>query len=104
MENFKNVELVAKANVYFDGNVTSRSFITSSNERKTLGVMLKGEYVFSTNEAEIMEILSGSAKVKIANETSFKEYKEGDSFNVPANSSFIINVETICDYCCSFLK
>ncbi len=26
MENFKNVELVAKANVYFDGNVTSRSF------------------------------------------------------------------------------
>ena len=33
MESIKNVELVKKANVYFDGNVTSRTFI----EAKILG-------------------------------------------------------------------
>ena len=35
MESFKNVELVKKANIYFDGKVTSRTFIESNGEKKT---------------------------------------------------------------------
>ena len=34
MSTFKNVELTKKANVYFDGNVTSRSFVDENGEDK----------------------------------------------------------------------
>ena len=31
-------------NIYFDGNVTSRTVVFENGEKKTLGIMLKGEY------------------------------------------------------------
>lgn len=34
MESFKNVELIKKANIYFDGNVTSRTFIDIDGSKK----------------------------------------------------------------------
>ena len=40
MESVKNVELVKKANIYFDGNVTSRTFIEPNGDKKTLGIMM----------------------------------------------------------------
>jgi uncharacterized protein YaiE (UPF0345 family) len=52
MESIKNVELVKKANIYFGGNVTSRTFIEPNGDKKTLGIMMVGEYTFGTNEAE----------------------------------------------------
>ncbi len=36
MSEFKNVRVVKKANVYFDGNVTSRSVIFEGGSKKTL--------------------------------------------------------------------
>lgn len=36
MKSFKNVELIKKANIYFDGNVTSRSFIAQNGEELSL--------------------------------------------------------------------
>jgi len=53
MQSFKNVELLKKANVYFDGNVTSRTFIDSDGSKKSLGIMMVGEYVFSTVEVSL---------------------------------------------------
>ena len=38
MSEFKNVTVVKKANVYFDGKVTSRSVIFADGSKKTLGV------------------------------------------------------------------
>ncbi len=46
MSEFKNVTAVKKANVYFDGKVSSRVIILPNGERKTLGLMLPGEYTF----------------------------------------------------------
>lgn len=46
MGEFKNVTAVKKANVYFDGKVTSRTIIFKDGERKTLGIMLPGDYEF----------------------------------------------------------
>ena len=54
---FKNVSVIKKANVYFDGNVTSRTILLSSGERKTLGFMLAGIYEFNTDAEELMEIM-----------------------------------------------
>ncbi|MFW0701520.1 pyrimidine/purine nucleoside phosphorylase [Aliarcobacter butzleri] len=104
MESFKNVELVKKANIYFDGKVTSRTFIESNGEKKTLGIMMIGEYTFGTNEAELMEIITGEVEVKLKDTNEWKIYGANTSFSVPANSSFDIKVKTITDYCCSYIK
>lgn len=104
MQDFKNVTLVPKANVYFDGKVTSRTFFLPDGEKKTLGIMLPGEYKFSTGDKEIMEVLGGSMDVKLPGETSFKTYREGDRFEVPAKSSFELILKEVSDYCCSYVK
>jgi len=41
---FSNVTAQAEANIYFDGKVISHTIITADGERKTLGVILPGEY------------------------------------------------------------
>ncbi len=101
---FENVKVVKKANVYFDGNVTSRTLEFADGTTKSLGVMQPGEYVFATADKEIMEILGGECEVKIAGTDSFKTYKAGDCFEVDANSSFDIKAKTLTDYCCSYIK
>ena len=104
METLKNVELVKKANVYFDGNVTSRSFIDSDGSKKSLGIMMPGTYNFGTAQAELMEIIDGTVEVKLAGSDTWNTYTANTSFDVPANSNFDIKVETITDYCCSYLN
>ncbi len=63
MANFTNVTVVKKANVYFDGKVTSRTVLFADGSKKTLGVMLPGEYEFGTGDPEVMEILVGDLDV-----------------------------------------
>ena len=63
MSEFKNVTVVREANVYFDGKVTSRTVLFADGSKKTLGVMLPGEYEFGTGDKEIMEIFSGDMDV-----------------------------------------
>ncbi len=104
MESFKDVELIKKANIYFDGNVTSRTFIDVDGSKKSLGIMMVGEYLFGTSEAEIMEIIDGEVEVRLKGENIWNIYKAGSSFSVPSNSSFDIKVKTISDYCCSYIK
>jgi len=104
MSTFKNVELTKKANVYFHGNVTSRSFVDENGEDKSLGIMMPGEYTFGTNQAELMEILAGEVEVKLKDSDTWNTYTADTSFDVPANSSFDIKVKTITDYCCSYIK
>jgi len=59
MSQFENVTVVKKASVYFEGKVTSRTVLFSDGSRKTLGIMLPGEYEFGTDAPELMEILAG---------------------------------------------
>jgi len=99
---FKNVEVRKKANVYHDGRVTSRSVVTATGEMKTLGVMLPGIYRFSTQAPERMDITQGHCRVRLADEQSWREYQAGDSFNVPGDSHFEIEVTDLLDYVCHF--
>ena len=103
MSNFENVSIVKEANIYFDGSVTSRTVIFSDGSRKTLGIMLPGEYEFNTDDKELMEIFSGSLEVRLPN-SEWRNVHSGDSFEVPANSKFGLKVNSITDYCCSFIK
>ena len=63
MSDFNNVSIVKKANVYFDGKVTSRTVLFADGAKKTLGIMLPGEYEFNTDAKEIVDILSGELDV-----------------------------------------
>ena len=104
MSEFKNVTVIKKANVYFAGKVTSRTVIFKDGTKKTLGIMLPGDYEFSTAAREIMEILGGELEVLLPDTTSWKQFKQGDSFEVKANSNFSLKVKTVTDYCCSYLQ
>jgi purine/pyrimidine-nucleoside phosphorylase len=103
MTEFKGVTVIKKANIYFNGNVTSRSVIFPDGSKKTLGVMLPGEYEFKTDAKEIMEIISGDLDVLLPGNKEWKAIKGGESFEVPAHSKFGLKVRKITDYCCSFV-
>ncbi len=72
MSEFKDVTIVKKANIYFNGNVTSRTVIFTDGSKKTLGVMLPGDYEFNTGDREIMEILTGELDVLLPGQTSWQ--------------------------------
>ena len=103
MSEFNNVTIDKKANYYFDGNVTSRSIIFADGSKKTLGIMLPGEYQFNTNQKEIIEITSGEIEVLISDQEDWISMNEGMKFEVPKDSIFKLKVNTIFDYCCSYL-
>ena len=104
MSEFKGVTVVREANIYFDGKVTSRSVLFPDGSKKTLGVMLPGEYEFGTGDKEIMDIFSGELDVLLPGETAWKSIKGGQSFEVAPNAKFKLKVKKLTDYCCSFIK
>jgi uncharacterized protein YaiE (UPF0345 family) len=103
MTKLENISMIKEANVYFDGKVTSRAITLADGTRQTLGVMQPGEYTFDTNEAEIMEMMSGELEVKLPGE-EWKTLDTPETFNVPANSSFDLKVKTVTDYCCTYIE
>lgn len=104
MSEFTNVTVVKKANVFFGGNVVSRTVIFEDGTKKTLGFIQPGEYTFNTAAAEVMEILSGEMEVSIQGQSEKLIIKGEGVFDVPENSSFTMNVTAHADYICSFAK
>jgi purine/pyrimidine-nucleoside phosphorylase len=102
-DRFENVTVVKDANVYFDGKVSSRTLLFADGSRKTLGVMLPGNYEFKTGTAEVMEVLGGEMKVLLPGADGWQAFRKGQSFEVPANSSFMLEIAGVADYCCSYL-
>ncbi len=104
MSEFNNVSVVKKANVYFGGNVSSRTIRFADGSVKTLGFMLPGEYTFNTADKELMEIIDGDLDVLLPGSDEWQSIKGGESFDVPANAKFSVKIKTPTDYCCSFIK
>lgn len=102
LDKFENVTVLKKANVYFDGKITSRNVLFADGTRKTLGFMLPGEYEFKTGAREVMELLDGGMDVLLPGHSDWQSFKTGDTFDVPANSSFILKLKVSADYCCSY--
>ena len=103
MSKFDNVTVLKEASVYFDGKVTSRTVLFADGSKKTLGIMMPGEYEFGTELAENMEMMSGDVEVLLPGETEWQAIANGSSFDVPADSKFGIKVNNIADYCCSYI-
>lgn len=103
MSEFNNVTITREANVYFDGNVTSRAVNFADGTVKTLGIMMVGKYTFGTEKPELMEILAGQLSYRIDGTDIWLAVRGGESFNVPGDSSFDLKVTELVDYCCSYL-
>jgi uncharacterized protein YaiE (UPF0345 family) len=102
-EQFDDVSVVCKANVYFDGKVVSHTILFKDGSKKTLGLIYPGPYTFNTGAPEKMEIIAGACRAKIAGETEWTDYPTGTFFRIPGNSSFDIEVaDGIAEYVCSF--
>lgn len=102
MTQFKNATIVKAANVYYGGQVTSRTVILEDGTKVTLGIMLPGVYEFGTDGPEIMEILSGDLKVLLPGAENWHEIKAPETFHVPGNAKFSLEVFSVTDYCCSY--
>jgi uncharacterized protein YaiE (UPF0345 family) len=102
MSTFKNVEISKEANIYFDGKVTSRKVKFRDGVVKTLGIMMPGSFEFGTEQNELMEIMAGEMNVLLAGKTEWQTIQGGESFEVPAYSSFKLEVKSVVDYCCSY--
>ena len=103
MAEFNNVSIAKAANILFEGNITSRTIVFEDNSRKTLGIMLPGEYELNTVHKEIIDIQRGVLEVMLPAQDWVK-YEGPASFVVPANSKFKLRVHSLVDYCCSFIK
>jgi len=92
MSQFDNVAVAKQANVYFDGKCVSHSLTLADGSKKSVGVILPSTLTFNTGAPEIMETVAGACRVKLAGESEWKAYGAGQSFKVPGNSSFDIEV------------
>ena len=104
MDNFRNVDVDKLANIYFKGRVISRNIFLKDGTKKTLGVMLVGEYQFDTVSRELMEIISGKLNLKLKNDNEWKLITSGMEFNIPKNSSFKLKVLELVNYTCSYFE
>ena len=103
MSQFENVSVVKQANVYFDGKCVSHTVQFADGTKKSVGVILPGPALtFNTGVPEIMEGVAGGCRVRLKGESGWKTYGAGQSFSVPGNSSFDIEVSEPYHYVCHF--
>jgi len=104
-QQFDNVSVVCKANIYFNGGVVSHSVKFADGSKKTIGMIFPGSYNFNTDAPEKMEIIGGACKVRLKGASDWTNYAAGTAFDVPGKSAFDISVEQgQAEYICSFLK
>ena len=101
MSQFNNVSVQARANVYFDGKCVSHTIQLADGTKKSVGVILPATLTFNTGAPEIMECVAGSCRYKLAG-GEWQTSREGESFAIPGNSSFDIEVAEPYHYVCHF--
>lgn len=97
-----NGQIQTRANVYFDGKCVSHSLVLADGSKKSVGVILPSTLTFNTGAPEIMQLVDGHCRVKLAGADGWTEYVGGQSFNVPGQSSFEIEAVTAVHYICHF--
>jgi uncharacterized protein YaiE (UPF0345 family) len=90
-DKIENVSVQTKANVYFDGKCISHTVQYADGTRKSVGVILPSTLTFNTGAPEVMQTVAGSCRYKLKGD-DWKTCQAGESFSVPGNSSFDIEV------------
>lgn len=92
MSQFDNVSVVKTANVYFDGKCVSHTVQLADGTKKSVGVILPARLTFNTSTPEVMETVMGSCRYLLRGEKEWKTADSGQSFRIPGNSGFEIEV------------
>ena len=101
MTDLSNATIEPRANVYFDGKCVSHSLTLPDGTKKSVGVILPSTLTFKTGAPEVMELVEGDCRVRLAG-GDWVRYARGQQFEVPANSSFDIEVTKALHYICHF--
>lgn len=88
-------------NEYFDGNVKSLAY-QSSEGKSTVGVMEPGSYEFGTSQKEIMVVVEGKMEILLPLETTWKTIRQGEAFEIAADTSFKVKVQEQVSYLCKY--
>jgi uncharacterized protein YaiE (UPF0345 family) len=99
---YENVTLDPQANVYFDGACVSHTFHLADGTRKSAGVIFPASLSFGTAAPEVMELNAGACRIRLAGSEEWQEYGAGESFSVPGDSSFDIEVTETLGYVCHY--
>ena len=97
-----HVSVVKKSNIYFDGKCVSHTVLLADGSKKTVGVIFPSALTFNTGAPEIMEIVGGVCKVRLAGAADWQTYQAGQQFEVGANTHFDIETLETLDYVCHF--
>lgn len=90
-----------KTNEYFDGKVKSIAF-KNEDGATTIGVMAPGEYEFGTSTVEYMTVVSGELTVQLPGESTWKSYKQFETFVVEKDKKFKVKVAVESAYKCVY--
>ena len=91
-----------RANVYFDGKCVSHSLELPDGTKKSVGVILPATLTFKTGAPEVMQVVDGTCRVRLAGSEAWSAFGAGQSFSVPGDSSFDIEVAQTLHYVCHF--
>jgi purine/pyrimidine-nucleoside phosphorylase len=86
-------------NNYFDGKIQSLRFHGESGDA-SVGVITPGEYSFTTDSAEHVEILSGSLEFRM--QQVRRQVAAGASYDVPPGVTFTVACSRPVSYICYF--
>lgn len=101
-EQFNQVSVLKNANIFFDGKCVSHTVLFADGSKKTLGIIFPSSLTFTTKVAELMEITSGTCRVKIGTDTEWTTVDAGQEFQVAAGETFEIATDAILQYVCHF--
>ncbi|WP_370249487.1 pyrimidine/purine nucleoside phosphorylase [Nocardioides sp.] len=99
---YENVTLDTRPNVYFDGACVSHTFFLADGTRKSAGVIMPATLEFGTAAPEVMELTAGRCRVLLPGAAEWAELGAGESFSVPGDSSFSIEVLETLGYVCHY--
>jgi uncharacterized protein YaiE (UPF0345 family) len=88
-------------NEYFNGTVKSLAY-TSAEGKSTVGVIEPGEYEFGTSTHETMIVIQGELIALLPGQSEWKSFKNSESFEVEANSSFKVKAINQTAYLCKY--
>lgn len=89
-----------KISEYFEGKVKSLGQ-ELNGQKFTVGIMEPGEYSFSTASPELMSVVYGSMEARLP-DGSKKIFSQGEQFNVPGKSQFMVKVTDPVSYICFY--
>ncbi|MBS5047927.1 MAG: pyrimidine/purine nucleoside phosphorylase [Firmicutes bacterium] len=103
-EKISNVEMMSKANVYWDGKVTSRTFFRAGGSKHTPGIITAGTYIFGVGDREIVTLIAGEVEVKRPVDSDWVRFKTPEAFEIQANCDYDIRTYGVAEYLCDYYK